>query len=320
MNEKIKVILDTDIGTDIDDALAIAYLLKQTRCELLGITTLTGESEKRAKLASVILHAAGRDDIPIYPGTEDCLYIKQREIYAPQAMMLDKWNHRNDFPKNQALQFMRDTIRKYPHEVVLLGISPMSNIARLFFMDPELPSLLKGLYLMCGKFSEYEFKNWLPKDNTPEQYSAFGKDNIFTILAGGSLEMNALIDPFATEIVYKTKCPIHRSVGYDMTHRVTLSMDEFLKRCKHPLFQSVLDMAGVWFKTRDYVSFHDPLATACVFNDNICEFTRGDVDIELNSKRLMGYTFFTPHKNGINEIASSVNEEEFFKEYFSVFE
>ena len=39
---KIKIILDTDIGTDIDDALALAYLLQQPRCELMGITTLTG--------------------------------------------------------------------------------------------------------------------------------------------------------------------------------------------------------------------------------------------------------------------------------------
>lgn len=43
-----KILLDTDIGTDIDDAITMSYLLKQKRCELLGITVTGGETEKRA--------------------------------------------------------------------------------------------------------------------------------------------------------------------------------------------------------------------------------------------------------------------------------
>ena len=73
--DKIKIILDTDIGTDIDDALALAYLLMKPECELMGITTVTGEAKTRAKLASVICKAANRGDIPIYPGNEECILI-----------------------------------------------------------------------------------------------------------------------------------------------------------------------------------------------------------------------------------------------------
>ena len=62
-----KIILDTDIGTDIDDAVCLAYLLANPQCELLGITTVTGEPEKRAMLASALCKVANRD-IPIYPG------------------------------------------------------------------------------------------------------------------------------------------------------------------------------------------------------------------------------------------------------------
>ena len=43
-----KILLDTDIGGDIDDAICLAYLLKEPGCKLLGITTVCGESEKRA--------------------------------------------------------------------------------------------------------------------------------------------------------------------------------------------------------------------------------------------------------------------------------
>ena len=56
-----KVLLDTDIGTDVDDAVCLAYLLSHPDCELLGITTVTGEAVKRASLASVLCKAAGRE-------------------------------------------------------------------------------------------------------------------------------------------------------------------------------------------------------------------------------------------------------------------
>ena len=56
-----KVLFDTDIGTDIDDAVCLAYLLAQPACELLGITTVSGEPTKRAMLASALCQAAGKD-------------------------------------------------------------------------------------------------------------------------------------------------------------------------------------------------------------------------------------------------------------------
>ena len=70
--DKLKILFDTDIGTDVDDALALTFLLNEPRCELLGITTCTGEAEERAKLASMLCLYANRPDIPIYPGPDGC--------------------------------------------------------------------------------------------------------------------------------------------------------------------------------------------------------------------------------------------------------
>ncbi len=55
----VKVLLDTDIGSDIDDAVCLAYLLAQAECRLLGITTVSGEAGKRAMLASALCKVAG---------------------------------------------------------------------------------------------------------------------------------------------------------------------------------------------------------------------------------------------------------------------
>ena len=73
----MKVLLDTDIGSDIDDAVCLAYLLAQPDCELLGVTTVTGEGQRRAMLASALCREAGQD-VPIYIGAEQPLLIEQR--------------------------------------------------------------------------------------------------------------------------------------------------------------------------------------------------------------------------------------------------
>src|SRR5687767_919361 len=106
----MKVILDTDIGSDIDDAICLAYLLAQPACELLGITTVSGEPVERAKLASALCKAAGQD-VPIYPGAEQPLISVQRQPRSQQSAMLDRWPHETDFPRYEAVEFLRRTIR-----------------------------------------------------------------------------------------------------------------------------------------------------------------------------------------------------------------
>src|SRR5574341_2152817 len=147
-----KVLLDTDIGTDVDDAVCLAYLLANPRCQLMGITTVTGEAVKRAMLASALCHAAGKQ-VPIYPGSETPMAGKQLQRIAQQAEALPRWPHQTEFPKDEAINFMRRTIHANPGEVILLTIGPLTNIGQLFQADQQVVSLLKGLVMMGGDFS-----------------------------------------------------------------------------------------------------------------------------------------------------------------------
>ena len=148
-----KVLLDTDIGTDVDDAVCLAYLLSHPDCELMGITTVTGESETRASLASLLCWAADRD-IPIYPGADHPMQGEQRQLIAQQAAALPRWPHETVFPMNQAVDFMANTIRSYPGEVTLLTIGPLTNVGLLFTTYPDVSGLLAGLVMMGGNFDE----------------------------------------------------------------------------------------------------------------------------------------------------------------------
>lgn len=211
--ERIKVILDTDIGSDIDDALALAYLLSQPRCDLLGITTVSGQPLLRAEMASAMCRHVGRDDIPIHSGIDQALLVDIRQKQAPQAAALAVWPRRRDFAPNTAIEFLRQTIRANPGEVVLMPIGPLTNIAVLFATDPELPALLKGLVLMCGQFSDAMRGEW-----------------------------NAFNDPHATSIVYgggqQTRPPRHLSFGLDVTMKCQLPADA----CRQRLTARVLQL------------------------------------------------------------------------------
>lgn len=93
----MKSLLNTDIGTVIDDAVCLAYLLAPPRRELPGITAVTREAEKRAALASVRCRLAGQD-APTIPGAESSLQGPQLALRAQQAAVLPRRPHQTRFP------------------------------------------------------------------------------------------------------------------------------------------------------------------------------------------------------------------------------
>jgi purine nucleosidase len=288
----VKLLLDTDLGSDIDDAICLAYLLGRPDCELLGITTVSGESTARARMASALCRLAERD-VPIRPGTERPLLVPPLQPRAQQAEALSGWPHASEFPANEAIAFLRDTIRANPGEVTLLAIGPMTNVALLFATYPETPGLLKELVLMCGVF-------------TPDESRRH------------PAEWNARNDPHASAIVYAARPPRHRSVGLDVTMKVQMPADEVRRRFTHPYLRPVKDFAEVWFRERPTIVFHDPLAAAAIFEDGLLGFERGSVSVELSDQSALGRTDWRADPAGPVEAALRVEPDRFFEEFFRV--
>jgi purine nucleosidase len=289
----VKVLLDTDIGSDIDDAVALAYLLAQPECELLGITTVSGEAQRRAQIASALCEVAGKK-VPIFPGREAPLLKTQLQPQAPQATALDHWPHQDRFPIGQAASFMSSVIRAHPGEITLLSIGPLTNVAALFASDEEAPRLLKGIVSMCGMYSHRLTDRW-------------------------QVEWNALLDPHAAAIVYGSDVKVHRSVGLEVTTQVRMGSAEVRSRFQHELLKPVLDFAEVYFTEHEELTFHDPLAAATLFDEGICHFTRGRVEVETTSERLAGLSSFQADPLGRHEVADGIDVPLFFERYFSVF-
>lgn len=308
-----KVLLDFDIGTEIDDAIALAYLLASPECELVGITTSCGESIKRAEMASVLCRAAGKK-VPIHAGCERPLLIPQMETTAPQAAILPHYEHDTGFAPNTAIPFMQKVIRENPGEVTLLAVAPMTNLGLLFAMDPELPELLDGLYLLCGSPTHQRH------DVVTESLSAMERDDFIRVLASqGILENNSIVDPHATSIVYRARCRNFVNIGNNVSSRVVMTPEEAERRFRHPIMQVVMSIAREWFKDEPRVSFHDPLAAVCIFNDDVCSYKRGYMDCVLDSRLLGGMTIFREDPAGPHQVAWDVDGDKFFEHLFEVF-
>jgi purine nucleosidase len=285
MPETIPILFDTDIGSDIDDAVALAYLLAQPRCELVGTTTVTGGVAQRAALVQVLCEAAGKPDTPIHCGAGTVLLDGPGQPDVPQYAAIESRPHRLDFPGATAIGFMRDLIRSRPGEITLLSVGPLTNVALLFSLDTELPSLLRSWVSMAGQF----FGDW-------------------------DIDWNSVCDPLATAIAFRHRPPERVHVGLDVTLKSRMNAATVRQRFRGPVLGVVAEMAEVWLAGRDHITFHDPLAAALVFQPGLCELQPGEVIADSG-----GRTSFRADANGPDRVAIEVDVDAFFAEYFSAF-
>ena len=139
-----KVIIDTDIGDDIDDAFAVALALRSPELEILGITTTFGDTETRAKLLDRFLVEVGRPEIPVaagVPTTPKSNFTQRR--YAE--------NNRFSKPSHpDAVGFLLDQIRRNPGQITLIAIGPLVNVGAAIDKDAGTFHKLKRIIMMGG--------------------------------------------------------------------------------------------------------------------------------------------------------------------------
>ncbi len=285
-----KIIVDTDIGSDIDDVMALSYLLSHKDYDILGVTTVTGDPVGRARIASSLIKHAGKN-IPIYPGSASPLKIKQIQTGVPQLESLVHWEHQKDFKENRELEFLHDIITSNPGEIIILSIGPLTNIARLFMKYPDIHHLIKGFYSMSGRFGTGE-------------------------IVGDVLEWNTMLDPEAAKIVYETPITTHCCVGAEITRQMRMVSEDVKKHFDNEQYKIIYDFCRIWFEKREYMTFHDPLVAAVIDNPLICNFQKGSIKVDEKAVT----HWFQGAVDGHNSIAADVDKERFFNHFFGVLE
>lgn len=161
-----KVILDTDIGDDIDDAFALALVLKSPEIHLVGVTTAWGDTSARARLVARFLKETGHSDIPVAAGPETISKITFTQL---------RWAEGYPAPTHgwpDAIGFILNEIRRNPGEITLVSIAPLSNVGALIDKDPATFRKLKRVIIMGGSIRRgYGDLGYLPNHGPSAEYN-----------------------------------------------------------------------------------------------------------------------------------------------------
>ena len=291
-----KVILDTDMGGDVDDALALAYLLRSDACDLLGVTVEAwgGNGPRQAEIVSAICRDYGREvPVAIGPGAGNVL--GRRAARTPTKPprywpVVTNRSHEAFGPRNDAVDFLRRTIRANPGEVTVVAVGHFTNLGALFAVDPELPALIRRLVVMGGNLA-------------------------------GKGEWNAAYDPVATAAVFANgnhaRVPETLVVGSDVTSPHHLAKDEARRFFAGiPSLALCAEAAEHWFADGHDLYFHDPIAAAVALKPDLATWTNATVAVALPG----GETTFDarPDSNhGVLRVATSVDFPRFRERFLA---
>ena len=264
-----KIILDTDIGDDIDDALALAFAIMSGKIDILGVTTVFKNAEQRADLACCLLEALGRTDIPVYAGIGKTLlqsipdWEQVAASHRPRQMDVLKKQQPSIQPKpERAVDFIIDTVMASDGDITLVPIGPFTNIAAAFTIEPRLAQ--KTQIVMMGGATDRVRPEW-----------------------------NALCDPEATRVVFGTGVPIVM-VGLDVTTKCVMSYEQVkaIGSVDRPINQICFELIHLWGgnNPEPRPTLHDPLAVATLIDPTLCETHEMRIEVETRAAHLRGAT------------------------------
>jgi purine nucleosidase len=154
----MKIILDTDIGTDIDDAYALAFALRHPDIEVKAVTTVHGYPVERARLVQHLLMVAGQPEIPVRAGWS--LPIHPLAAQEQHAYLERQPNHTQvasgiqaQFSRGDAVRLILDTVEQHVRDIALVTIGPLTNVAAALAADPDLPQKVTCIAMMAGELN-----------------------------------------------------------------------------------------------------------------------------------------------------------------------
>ena len=249
--KKVPILLDTDIGTDIDDAFALALIARSPELELLGVTTVSGDTHARAQLAAKLLWEAGFRRVPVVAG----------EPGRPLPIEQTRWAR--DFRSPQlrpgtAVNFLDSTLRRLPGTTTIVAIGPLTNIAALLQKDPAIAKKISRIVLMGGSI-----------------HHGYGDDP--TPVA----EYNIAADPAAAQKVFSSGVHIVM-VPLDVTAMLQLHAADRHRVFTHltPVTDALAVLYNLW--NQKTPTLFDPMAVAMVIDPALCQTKPLDVQVDAN--------------------------------------
>jgi purine nucleosidase len=257
----VPVLLDTDVGTDVDDAIAIALLLAAPELDLRAVTTVSGDVRVRGQIAKHLLVLGGRADIPVAAGIREPV-LRQRNFLwlGHEGRGIIDGTEARPLAAAHAVDLLIDTVlRERPHVV---AIGPLSNLAVAIMKEPAVIAAVPHLTLMGGTVGRNS-------DVLPVEY-------------------NLSSDAEAAVVVLNAGIPT-TVVPLDVTWHVFLTAAELavLRQARSPLVRALCAAIDIWaplqrsfiemlpaFNPQVVAFLHDPLTVAALLDGSFLTLER----------------------------------------------
>jgi inosine-uridine nucleoside N-ribohydrolase len=278
---KTPVILDTDIGTDIDDAFALALIIDSPELELLGVTTVAGDTQARARLAAKMLWEAGGAwrKVPVYAGRPG----------TAQPIDQTRWADGFTSPSlhmSGAVDFMKAEINRQPGKVTIIAIGELTNVAALLKSDPSMARKIGRIALMGGSIA----RGYGP-DSKPEA------------------EWNIKSNPEAAQTVFSSGVPL-LVAPLDVTAMLQLDAAGRRRVFTHltPVINALTILYHLW--GNETPTLFDPMAVAMLIDPNSCETQQLAVEVDAQ-----GFTRVAGGKPADATVGMHADPKKFFEFY-----
>lgn len=267
---KEKIIIDTDIGDDIDDALAIAMAVNSPEFEILGITTVFRNTKARARLAVRLLKEMGREDIPVAAGIGvtfangpvDTLF-KFIDLNEKLGQYSDDMDDEQITYEGHGIDFIENTLMESSEAITLVSIGPLTNIAALIIKNEFAKSKIKRIVLMGGAYNL------------------------------NKAEYNILCDPEAARVVFDSGIDIV-GVGLDVTTKWQLTEEEVevIEKADTPTSRFIFKLISRFMGYAHHLPYlHDPLALITCFDKSVVKTEMKRIAVETRGEFTRGMTF-----------------------------
>jgi inosine-uridine nucleoside N-ribohydrolase len=274
---RIPIILDTDIGDSIDDALALAFALHSPELDVRAVTTVIDDVESKTRLAWKMLGIYNRRDIALAMGASEPLLDPTTSVPSKEFEVLARSDVIPEAARKRAAELIIETALQSRGKITIVAIGPLTNIALALKIDPRIKNNIERIVIMGGAYLSSES------------------------------EYNVKRDRAAAEIVFRSGVPI-TAVGLDATSECKLRENDIdrMRLADDPAGNFLIRLVDLAEEQthEPNPTLYDPLAIAAIFRPDILVMQAGEVDVPLSSS---GQTIFKPSSGSKTQVAVKVN-------------
>lgn len=303
MPKRQKVILDTDIGDDIDDAMALALICASPELELVGVTTVFGNVAARARQARTVLCKCGEKfrSVPVAVGCGASMASRPKhniDFYLRDELPNQDGTcmAESELPPvvdEHAVNFLIRTIMDGDGDIVPILIGAMTNLAAAMVMERRIVKKIPKLVVMAAEFRHH------------------------------MAEWNIACDPEAAHIIYSSGIPIDSTTWY-IGDKVTFRDSDLAKlnAMKLPIAQNLSAAIKAWQTSKHIATtpmphLYDPMAIATIMQPDLVTWKTGTVHVELSGATTYGFTTFKEDPAGIHRVAWETDRDRCLNYYLN---